>query len=267
MVSFKSFLLATVAFSSVVHPYAIEKRSSPLTVAVSSVGNAMVKVTMTNTGASDLSLYKYGTIMEQGPTQKLTVTKNGAVVQHEGILRRYLTTDLTSDAFTTLAAGKTIEETINLASIADLSAGGDYDVFAGGAIPLAAPGTTKLSGDVVTYDSNLLTIQVDGAAAAKVERAIKPLDKRTLEESCSNSAYNSALQKALRQAVTLANNAATAATSGSASKFNEYFKTTSSSVRSTVAARFRGVANQAGSTTGGGTFYYCTDVYGDCSSK
>ena len=267
MVSFKSFLVATAAFSSVVHSYAIEKRSSPLTVAVSSVGNGVVKVQMTNTGASDLSLYKYGTIMEQGPTQKLTVLKNGALVQHEGILRRYLTTDLTEDAFTTLAAGKTIEQTVNLASVADLSTGGDYDVFAAGAIPLATPGTITLSGESVTYDSNLLTIQVDGAVAARVEKAVKPLDKRTLEESCSSSANNAALQKALRQSVTLANNAATAATSGSASKFNEYFKTTSSSVRSTVAARFRGIAKQAGSTTGGGTFYYCTDVYGDCGSK
>ena len=267
MVSFKSFFVAIVALSSVAHSYAIEKRSSPLVVAVSSIGNGVLKIRMTNTGASDLSLYKYGTIMEEGPTQKLTVLKNGALVQHEGILRRYLTTDLTEDAFTTLAAGEAIEQTVNLASVADLSTGGDYDVFAAGAIALATPGTTTLSGESVTYDSNLLTIQVDGAAAAKVEKAVKPLDKRTLEESCSSSANNAALQKALRQAVTLANNAATAATSGSASKFNEYFKTTSSSVRSTVAARFRGIAKQAGSTTGGGTFYYCTDVYGDCGSK
>ena len=263
-----TILLAATAFSSIIHSHAIDlqKRASPITIDVAPAGNAIVKVTMKNTGTTDLSLYKYGTIMEPGPVQKLAVLKNGAMLAHEGILRRYLTANLTEDAFTTLKAGQSVSETIDLASIADLSAGGAYDVVAAGAIPLAAAGTTALSGESVTYESNKLQIQVHGAAAANVEKAVKALDRRTSVQGCSGS-QNTALRTALTNAVSLSNAAASAASSGSASKFSEYFKSTASSVRSTVAARFRAVATQAGTTTGGATTYYCTDVYGYCSSK
>ena len=266
---FSAFALASALFTSLAASAAIEleKRGSPIAITLAEAGNAMVEVTMTNTGATDLSLYKYGTIMEAGPVQKVSVYKDGVILPHEGVLRRYLTTNLNEDAFTTLAAGKSVVETINLPTIADFSAGGTYEVEASGAIPLATLGTTTLSGQAVTYASNKLTITVNGAEASKVEKAFKPLDKRTVVQSGCSSAQNTALRNALSNAVSLANAAATAATSGSASKFNEYFKTTSSSVRSTVAARFRGVVTQASSTTSGGTKYYCTDVYGDCGSK
>ena len=221
---------------------------------------------MTNVGATDLSLYKYGTIMEAGPVQKVMVLKDGAVLQHEGILRDYLTKDLTAEAFTTLAAGQTVSEVINLASVADLSAGGVYEVFATGAIPLATAGTTTLSGQAVTYNSNKLSITVDGAAAARVEKAVKALVDRTILGSCSGTP-DSATRAALANVVTIANNAANAAASGSATKFSEYFKTTSQTTRDNVAARLRAVAREAASTTTGNTRYYCSDVYGYCRPK
>lgn len=261
-------LLVAATFSALITaaPTEVAKLATPLSVSVSPAGNAMIKVTMTNLGATDLSLYKYGTILEAGPVQKVMVLKNGAILQHEGVLRRYLTKDLTADAFTTLAGGQTVSEVIDLASVADLSAGGVYEVVAAGAIPLATAGTTTLSGQAVTYDSNKLSITVDGAAAAKVEKAIKALVDRTILTSCSGT-QNTATRAALSNAVSLANTAANAAASGSATKFNEYFKTTSQTTRNTVAARLRAVAREAGSATTGNTRYYCTDVYGDCSPK
>ncbi|KAL9108268.1 MAG: hypothetical protein Q9187_008318, partial [Circinaria calcarea] len=252
-----TIFLAAATFSALITaaPTEVAKLATPLSVSVSPAGNAMIKVTMTNVGATDLSLYKYGTIMEAGPVQKVMVLKNGAVLQHEGILRRYLTKDLTADAFTTLAAGKSVSEVIDLASVADLSAGGVYEVVATGAIPLAAAGTTTLSGQAVTYNSNKLSIMVDGAAAAKVGKAVKALVDRTLLTSCSGTP-NTATRAALANAVSLANNAANAAASGSATKFNEYFKTTSQTTRNTVAARLRAIAREAGSVTSGNTRYY-----------
>ena len=50
-------------------------------------------------------------------------------------------------------------------------------------------------------------------------------------------------------------------------RFSEYYKTTASSTRTTVANRLTAVANECGSSTSGATTYYCTDVYGDCSSN
>lgn len=123
----------------------------------------------------------------------------------------------------------------------------------------------KITGSV-PYSSNELSIEVDAAQAASVASAVKPLDKRTKVASCSGT-RSSALSTALKNTVSLANAAASAAQSGSSSRFQEYFKTTSSSVRSTVAARFRAVASEASSTSSGSTTYYCTDTYGYCSSN
>lgn len=94
-------------------------------------------------------------------------------------------------------------------------------------------------------------------------KAVAPLDRRTKVSSCSGS-RGTALNQALKNVASLANKAAQEATSGSASKFQEYFKTTSSSSRQTVAARLQAVAREASSTSSGATTYYCDDPYGYC---
>lgn len=190
----------------------------------------------------------------------------GVALPFNGLLLRTRTTDLTADAFTVLAPGATTESTFDLATVTDLKAGGDFEVIAEGAFAVAAADSTSLSASKVAYRSNTLTITVDGAAAAKVAPAIKVLDDRTVETSCSG-AQGTSLTNALSRAVQLSNAAANAATSGSATKFQEYFRTTDTSARNTVAARFRGVAAQAGSTTSGSTRYYCSDPYGYCDSN
>ena len=50
-------------------------------------------------------------------------------------------------------------------------------------------------------------------------------------------------------------------------RFSEYFKSTSSSVRNTVAARLRAVASECSSTTSGATTSHCNDPYGYCESN
>ena len=187
----------------------------------------------------------------------------GTALPFNGLLLRTKNTDLTADAFTVLAPGATTESNFDLASVTDMKAGGVFEVVAEGAFAVAAADSTSLSAQKVPYRSNKLSITVDGAAAAKVAPAIKVLDDRTVETSCSGT-QKTALTNALARAVQLSNAASTAATSGSASKFNEYFKTTATSARNTVAARYKGVAAQAGSTTNGATTYYCTDPYGYC---
>lgn len=120
----------------------------------------------------------------------------------------------------------------------------------------------KVTGSL-PFTSNELSIDVDGAKASTVMKAVAPLDRRTKVASCSGS-RGSALNQALQNTVTLANKAAQEATSGSSSKFREYFKTTSSSTRQTVAARLRAVAKEASSTSSGSTTYHCDDPYGYC---
>lgn len=133
-------------------------------------------------------------------------------------------------------------------------------------MPFAIGESTELTDLAIGYKSNVLTMAVDGQAAALRPKAIPEmsLTERTVLQSGCSTSNRAATTAALSSCASLARAASTAASSGSASKFSEYFKTTSASVRSTVAARFSAVATQCGSTTSGGTRYYCSDVYGYC---
>jgi deuterolysin len=170
--------------------------------------------------------------------------------------------------FKSLAAGASLTTTINTAAVHDLTTG-TYTVMTEGAIPYAVGESTELSGSAVAFKSNSLPILVDGAAAAIVAKAIPEMTiaERTVLQSGCSSSQRTATTNALSRCVTLARASASAATSGSSSKFSEYFKTTSSSTRSTVAARLNAVASECGSTSSGRTKYYCTDVYGYCESN
>lgn len=154
-------------------------------------------------------------------------------------------------------AGETIEVEVELAELYELSTSGSYDVLAAGAIPYAELNSTVLSGNALVFSSNTLSLDVDATEAAKIEKAVDVLAKRTIIQSDCTGTRLTAVRTALSNCQKLATAAATAATSGSASKFQEYFKTTSSSTRSTVAARLRAVAADCGATTSGSTNTYC----------
>lgn len=186
-----------------------------------------------------------------------------AEVTFEGIKRRVKSQGLTDEALTTLAAGETLEDEFDIATTTDLSQGGPITLRSSGHVPLVNNGTITA---YALYDSNDLKIEVDAVKAAQVTKAIKPLDRRT-KESCSNTSRKTAFEKALSNSATLATAAAEAALSGSASKFQEYFKTTSSDTRKVVAARLQAVAQESRSTSSGSTTYYCTDTYGYCESN
>jgi deuterolysin len=181
-------------------------------------------------------------------------------------LQRLAYKSLSEDVFKPIMAGQTIEVEVELAELYKLSSSGKYDVSAAGAIPYAELNSTALTGSALAFNSNTLSVDVDANEAAKIESAVSKLSKRTTIQSDCSGTRLTAVRSALSNCQRLATAAATAATSGSASKFQEYFKTTSSSVRSTVAARLRAVAADCGATTSGKTRTYCTDIYGGCSS-
>jgi deuterolysin len=258
---------------------------------------------LTNTGNSTLNLLKYGTFLDSAPVEKAIVlsgskyyTGRGDIIEiisiamdlnmsyaslgveltysietkqklpFGGILARYNLANLTLDAFITIPAGKSYVTSLDLASLHDLSTGGEYIVLSEGAVPYFE-GTAPTSADLIlskalTFKSNILTIAVDGSAAAKVKPVFTPinqLDKRVTISSCSGSSQT-ALVNALANARKLADAAAVAAQSGSESKFREYFKDSSPATRSTVAARLRAVS-KAASSTNSGVSYYCRDLF------
>jgi deuterolysin len=198
----------------------------------------------------------YGARYDQNNVDVLMKLIAGSV-PFTGMRKRVQTTGLQKDAFTSLAAGQSIELSIDMATVHDLSVGGSFKVSSFGAIPYAdVNSTTLVPGRALAYTSNELDITVDGAAAAKVPRAFNHEVKRTeLQSSSCSSSQKSSLTSALKYCQQLASAAATQAQSGSATKFKEYFKTTSSSTRGVVAARLKAVASECASTTSGKTTY------------
>ncbi|KAH6683005.1 putative neutral protease 2 like protein [Halenospora varia] len=265
-----SVAAAIIAFANAV-TIENEKRAVGLEVTLAAAPNSAAEVvaTVTNVGTESLNVLTLGTFLDTAPVQKLNVLDEAsAPVAFTGVYRTVKYTELTADSFKLLEAGSTFTTTINAAAVHDFKTG-TYSVSAEGAMPFAIGSSTELSGSAVSFKSNTLTLAVDEAAAAAVPNAIPKMsvtERTVLQSGCSTS-QRAATTKGLSNCASLANAAATAATSGSATKFSEYFKTTSTSVRTTVANRLKAVASQCSSITSGSTKYYCTDVYGYCDSN
>jgi deuterolysin len=178
-----------------------------------------------------------------------------------------MTSNLDDSAFQPIAAGETITTTWDIAQAHDLSAGGPISVASTGFIPYAAANSTTLAASPLPYTSNLLSHTVDGAKAALVRRSFHALaDRQVVQSDCTGTKL-SASRTALSACASLAAQASTAAASGPAAKMTEYFKSSSSSTRSTVAGIFGKIAAECGASPSGGVSkLYCSDVYDSCGS-
>ncbi|KAJ5873730.1 uncharacterized protein N7529_002160 [Penicillium soppii] len=257
-----STALLALAQQACALPLEVEENSA-LDITLSHVSDTRIKAVVKNSGSEDVTFVHLNFFRDSAPVKKVDVFKNDAEVTFEGIKRRFRLQGLTSEALTSLAAGETFEDEFDIATTSDLSGGGALTLRSSGLVPIVTDGAVT---GYLPYRSNDLKIEVDGAKASRVLKAIKPLDRRTVE-TCSDSSKKTALDKALKNTVSLANAAAQAALSGSSTKFNEYFKTTSTATRQVVAARLKAVAKEASSTTSGSTKHYCTDVYGYCETN
>ncbi|KAL4915666.1 Deuterolysin metalloprotease family-domain-containing protein [Aspergillus aurantiobrunneus] len=243
-------------------PVDVKLNSPGLHVTLSQVDNTRIKAVVQNTGSEEVTFVHLNFFQDASPVKKVSLFRDDNEVEFQGIKYRVKTTDLSDEALTSLAPGATIEDEFDIASTSDLSDGGAITIRSQGAVPLV---TEKQITGSLPFDSNELTIEVDGAKAAEVSSVAKALARRTQISSCSGS-RGSALQTALRNTVSLANAAASAARSGG-SRFTTFFKSNSASTRNAVAARFSAIASEASSTTSGATTYYCEDLYGYCSSN
>ncbi|PTB69175.1 hypothetical protein BBK36DRAFT_1134696 [Trichoderma citrinoviride] len=256
---FISGLIALAALASA----APGKAPTPLDIKLESAGNAEIKAVITNTGKNNLKIFKTGTILDSSPVEKVKISSGEHTVPFDGIRQRISTANLDEDAFQSIPAGESIEVTFDIAEAHDLSIGGKYDVQSTGAFSFAQENSTELVGSV-PFETNTISVSVDGEAASA--RRIALHEKRTRVQSDCSGSKLSVTQTALRNCQSLASAAQQAASSGSASKLSEYFKSSSSSVRSTVSGVFGRVASKCSSTSGGVADYYCSDVLSSCSS-
>ncbi|KAB8231396.1 Deuterolysin metalloprotease family-domain-containing protein [Aspergillus alliaceus] len=234
---------------------------SGLDVTLSQVNNTRIKAVVKNVGKEEVTFSHLNFFGDAAPVKKVAVFRNDTEIEFQGIRRRVKTHNLSEDALTTLAPGATFEDEFDTASTCDLTKGGSVTISSSGIVSTVK--NSSFNGHI-PFTSNKLTIDVDAAAAALVTKAVRLLNRRTMLTDCLGSRLPT-MMTALSNTVSLANAAAEAATSGSASRFLEYFKTNSSEARSTVAARLSAVANEANSTSSGRTSYYCADLFGYCS--
>ncbi|KAI3395974.1 hypothetical protein diail_613 [Diaporthe ilicicola] len=249
-------------------PHQSIRRTEGLSVELSQASETEVKAVVSNTGAEALHLFTSGTILDNAPVQQLDVFQDGESVEYLGLIIEYLAEDLQEESFITLAPGETAEALVNIPALYDIK-GGDYSVSLTGDIAFASIDSTQLEG-VYEFQTNTLDFNVEETVAAAVPKAVGidvlPLEKRVRIVSCSGSQLT-ALNNAVSATNRLSTAAANAADSGSATKFNEYFRTTAATTRSNVAARFRSFASEASSTTSGSSSYSCVDFLGVCTSN
>ena len=178
-------------------------------------------------------------------------------------MKNYHLVNLPDSAFITVHAGKSVTARADLALNHDLSKGGTYTVAAHGHMRLATSGksgsNSRVSREIVKFDSNVLDIVIDGPEAAR--RMIK----RTFVDNGSCPPERAqALNDALSNAAQLASAASDAALNGDPAKFEEYFMTTDPNARQIVSDRLAAIASEALSTDGGATtrMQASTSIYG-----
>ncbi len=280
------FLAGATFLASVASAASINnaKRASPLDVKIEMVGNSGIKASITNTGASDLKVFKTGTLLDKAATEKVKVYQGSKLnmpqpncsmrhafmyetanyfaenkVAFSGVRLRIASSNLPEAGFQTIKAGKTVSTTFDAAELHDLSAGGAYDIVSKGALQYAAVDSNKIAGSV-PYSSNVLSAKVDGAKASAAFKSFHA-KRQTVQSDCSGAEL-SATVDAINGASSLAQAAADVASSDD-DKLEEYFHSTS--VRDQVVDVFNKVAQETSSTSSGAA-YYCTDVFDSCSS-
>ncbi|EGY16866.1 Neutral protease 2 like protein [Verticillium longisporum] len=254
--------LATLASAASVD---LSKRDSPLDIKIEKVGNTVIKASITNTGASDLKVLKTGSILDELEVEKSEIFSGSKKVEFDGVRLQLDTTALSEESFQVLVAGETVELTWDVAHVHDLSAGGEFDISANGRFSYAESDSTELTG-VATYASNVVHSTVDGEEAAKVRRDFHETIKRAVVQSDCTGTRRTATINALSNCRSLALAAASAASSGAAAKMTDFFKSSTTATRNTVAGVFNRIASECGSSTGGVSRQYCTDIYPACSS-
>ncbi|KAH8893979.1 hypothetical protein GQ53DRAFT_644593 [Thozetella sp. PMI_491] len=261
------FLVSVSALVATASALSIQagKRDTPIDVTLEVVGNTDIKAVITNTGSTDLKVFKTGSILDSNPVEKTAIFAGSEKIEFDGLRLRVQTVGLPEDAFQVIAAGESVETTFDVAVVHDLSAGGEFDISTSGALSYAELDSTELTG-AVTYSSNVVTASVDGTAAAKVRRDFHEHAKRQVVQSDCTGTKLTATKNALTNCRAVAAAASAAAASGSADKMTEYFKSSTSTTRSTVAGVFGKIVTECGSSTSGVSKQYCSDVYGACSS-
>ncbi|KAI9148443.1 Neutral protease [Paramyrothecium foliicola] len=232
----------------------------PIDVALELIGNSGIKAVVTNTGETSIKVLKTGSILSGAPIEKAKVWKNDKEIAFDGVRIIVLAENLDEDAFQVIAAGESVEASFDVAELHDLSEGGKFKINVSGAFQYAEDDSTTATGSV-NFDTVSLEVDVDGEQASLAR--LNFLEKRTRIQADCTGTRLTALRNAVAGCATLARNGQNAANNGAAAKLTEFYKSSTASTRSTVAAVFGRAVTECSSPTSGVSASYCTDVYGN----
>lgn len=154
-----------------------------------------------------------------------------------------------------------------MGEVHDLSSGGKFDIHSSGVMHFANDSDNTIIGSV-PYHSNSITANINGSEAGALlksfQRAQKRAMKRANVQSDCTGNHLSVTQTALNNCQQLASAAQSAASSNDA-KVKEYFKDSSAATKNAVTDGFGKAATECGSTGGGVSKYYCTDISKQCN--
>lgn len=262
--SFTSLVLATLASAA-----AVNTDPNPVSVSLTSMGNSVVKAVLTNNDNKGYNIMHKGTFLDDIPVNKFQVKKGSNKANFHGIKLRMGASGFEEDDFTALFPGESKEVVVDLAELYGLDESGTYDVAAKGRFNIAEMNSTELiRGGGLRYNSNKLSINVNGKQAGQVIKAIEAIlqSRSTINSTCTDS-QTSTVADGLSRCESQAEAAAEAALNGSESKFEEYFMSTSDDDKQYVADRFNAVAKECSSSTSGTLDLHCEDTYNGCKSN
>ncbi|KAJ6572624.1 Deuterolysin metalloprotease family-domain-containing protein [Mycena sp. CBHHK59/15] len=260
--------LFTLSFTAVVlaGPF---KRSNGISVqltgpssSVHSISDLTLTAVVTNTGAEDIKVLKYATVLDaELPTRSFTVTRNGTVVPFVGVKLSVSLEEADDSAYTTIPAGESVTLVHDVSALYDFaSVGTGPFTFAPVSTFQTAPTTQKIAArsDLVTVEilSSPITIAVTGDVGRR-----EPALNRRSRDICTTASRKTFIDASYTEAKTLASTASSYVTSRGATDtlYRAYFGAIATS---RVTSVLNAVANENSSTR----TLSCTDTFGVCTA-
>ncbi|THU90880.1 zincin [Dendrothele bispora CBS 962.96] len=229
---------------------------------ISSLDELKFTASVTNNGAEDVKVLKYGTILDSGlPTRSFTVTKDGAEVAFTGVKLSVSLEDADETAFAVIPAGETVTVTHEVASVFDFAKAG------AGSFTFEPVQTFQIAGADAEVKSIVQMDKVSASSAPSVTvNIVGDLTKREMAinkratDICTTASRKSFIDASYSEAKSLASIASSyIGSNGANSLFTSYYKTNSPT---TIRSVFNAVAGENSSSR----TLSCVDSLGACSS-
>ncbi|KAJ7304869.1 Metalloprotease [Mycena albidolilacea] len=260
--------LATLVFivTALAGPY---KRANSLSVALSgpsgsvnSVADLSLTATVTNNGAEDIKVLKYGTILDADlPTRSFTVTRNGTAVPFIGIKMSVSLSDADDSAYTTIPAGQSVTVVHDVSALFDFASAGPgpftfEPVTTFQSAPTDQDQQISARSQLVVLEAlaNPLTIAVTGDV-------VNHQLTRRARDICTSTSQKSFIDASYTEAKSLASLSSSYVSSRGAADtlYRAYWGATATS-------RITSVLNAVASESSTSRTLSCVDSFGACSS-